>query len=111
MAHSSLKSKYFVLISQEYGYLWDNEKSPQTSVTPLFHFSMQAIISRYYKNINIHENRLRENELELIVSQWINDLVRIEEGHRFTTEPEKTLAEGRFINTIHGATVLSEVQA
>lgn len=111
MTHSTLKSKFFVLVSQEYGYLWDNEKSSQISESPLINFSMQEIISRYYKSINTHEYHLRKNELELIVSQWINDLVRIEEGHRFTTEPERTLAEGGFIDTIHGATVLSEVQA
>jgi hypothetical protein len=77
----------------------------------LINFSMQEIVSRYYKRLNTHENRLRENELELIVAQWINDLVRAKEGYNFTTETEKKLAEGGFIDTIHGATVLSEVRA
>ncbi|WP_144023747.1 hypothetical protein MHI37_01235 [Paenibacillus sp. FSL H8-0548] len=32
------------------------------------------------------------------------------EGYSFTTETEKKLLEGGFIETIHGATVLSEVR-
>lgn len=110
MVHHSLQSKYFVLISQEFGYLWDNEKSYHSMDNPLISFSMQDIVSRYYKRLNTHENRLRENELELIVTQWINDLVRTTEGYSFTTETEKKLVEGGFIETIHGATVLSEVR-
>jgi hypothetical protein len=111
MVHQSMKSKYFILVSQEYGYVWDNEKTYQSMDNPLITFSMQDIVSRYYKLLNTHENRLRENELELIVAQWINDLVRTKEGFNFTTETEKKLAEGGFIDTIHGATVHSEVRA
>jgi hypothetical protein len=111
LAHQSLKSKYFVLVSQEYGYVWDNEKSLQLLDNPLISFSMQDIVSRYYKRLNNYENRLRENELELIVAQWVNDLVKTKERNNFTSEPEQKLAEGGFIDTIHGATVVSEVQA
>ncbi|MBP3967318.1 hypothetical protein [Paenibacillus lignilyticus] len=111
MAHQGLKSKYFVLVSQEYGYVWDNEKSLQLLDNPLISFSMQDIVSRYYKQLNTFENRLRENELELIVAQWINDLVRTKDNHSFLSEPEQKLVAGGFIDTIHGATVISEVQS
>lgn len=98
------------IIEQDYGYLWDNKKSYRSMDNPLISFSMQDIVSRYYKHLNSHENRLRENELELIVTQWINDLVKAAEGYSFTTETEKKLFEGGFIETIHGATVLSEAR-
>lgn len=110
IAHQSLKSKYFVLVSQEYGYVWDNEKSQQSFDNPLISFSMQEVVSRYYKRMNTYENRLRENELEIIVTQWINDLVRVKESHNFSSEPEQQLAAGGFIDTIVGARVVSEVQ-
>jgi hypothetical protein len=110
MIHQGLKSKYFVLVSQEYGYVWDNERSLQLLDNPLISFSMQDIVSRYYKRMNTYENRLRENELELIVTQWINDLVRAKESRNFTSGPEQKLAEGGFIDTILGARVVSEVQ-
>ncbi|WP_281890529.1 hypothetical protein [Paenibacillus sp. YYML68] len=110
IAHQSLKSKYFVLVSQEYGYVWDNEKSHQLLDNPLISFSMQDIVSRYYRHMDTYENRLRGNELELIVTQWINDLVRAKESRNFTSEPELKLVEGGFIDTILGARVVSEVQ-
>jgi|GEM_PF-1214978 len=111
MVHDMMRSKYFVLISQDQGYLWDNEKSAGIWDMPFISFSMNEVISRYYKSIGLDETRLRRNELELIVAQWIYDLVRLGEGRSFTTEPEKTLAEGGFIDIIQGANVHSEVQA
>lgn len=110
MAHQNLKSKYFVLVSQDYGYIWDNEDSQQVLSNPLISFSMQDVVSRYYKQMSTNENRLRENELEIIVTQWINDLVRANESRNFTSEPEQKLLEGGFIDTIIGARVISEVQ-
>lgn len=110
MAHQNLKSKYFVLVSQDYGYIWDNEDSHQVLSNPLISFSMQDVVSRYYKQMSTNENRLRENELEIIVTQWINDLVRANESPNFTSEPEQKLLEGGFIDTIIGARVISEVQ-
>jgi len=65
---------------------------------------MNQVVSRYLPKMGVDE-RLRDTELELLVLQWLNDLIWTQEVFE---EPEKTLALSGFLEAIRGASVIAE---
>jgi len=90
---------YFLLLSQDVGFLWE-ESGQKDLVAPTVEFPMKQIMSRYLPDMNPDE-RLRNSELELLVLMWLNDLTW---GQPETTEePEKSLASSEFLRAVQGA--------
>src|SRR5260370_32765686 len=74
MAHGLLPPvPYFLLVSQEFGYLWKAPESGRPEAPPDFEFPMADVMRRYWPNAD-SQQRLRENEFELVVLQWLLDL-------------------------------------
>jgi hypothetical protein len=95
---------YFLLLSQDDGYLWKGSEQPGPDSPPLYHFPMDRVIRRYSpKN---PQQRLYETELELLILHWLANLIA---RHQETTEePEKTLAQAGFNASIQDGVVLIE---
>ncbi len=108
MAHGLLpQTLYFVLLSQDIGFLWKGSEQENLQAPPAVEFSMKQIMDRYLPEMN-PEERLRGAELELLVLQWLTDLTW---GSQETIEePEKSLAPSKFLEAIQGATVTAEAQ-
>lgn len=98
---------YFLLLSQDIGYLWKNSTWENRSAPPDYEFPTHKIVTRYV--VRGPNERLYGEELELIVLQWLIDLAT---GTQETAEePEKTLAEAGFIRAIReGSVYLREEQ-
>ena len=95
---------YFLLLSQDVGFLWKEAKETDLDAPPTYEFPMNKVVSRYFKEDS--EQRLYESILELLVFQWLNELaVRPENDDE---EPEKTLALSGFTESIKGAIILTE---
>ena len=62
--------EYFIVLSQNTGFLW--KISNNEFLDKPYKFSMKDIINKYFPKINT-DKRLREDDLELIVSQWLNE--------------------------------------
>jgi hypothetical protein len=95
---------YFLLTSQDVGFLWKGAKEENLDAPPTYEFPMEKVVARYLKREP--EHRLYGAVLELLVLQWLNDLTR--GAHKTTEEPEKTLALAGFNESIRGATVVPE---
>lgn len=95
---------YFLLLSQDVGYLWKEPKQGNADAPPTYEFPMSPIVTRYLRRDP--NERLYGAELELLALQWLTDLTLKPE--RDTEEPEKTLARAGFNEAIRGATVLLE---
>lgn len=95
---------FFLLVSQDIGYLWKDTKTSEPDAPPVSEFSMRNVIERYsIKNL---EQRLYSHELELVVYHWLTNLSRPFQEE--AEEPEKTLALFGFNDAIGGALVLIE---
>jgi len=96
---------YFLMLSQETGFLWDLRKQQRGDDPPICVFPMQDVVAQYWPNLLPHE-RLRGSELELVVFQWLSDLAN---GRKTMNQKvEYALAQTDFLQAIHEATVQLE---
>ena len=97
---------FFLLVSQDRGYVWTPQSSESLDSDPDGEFSMHEIVREYLPEEE-PDLRFRENELELIITQWLGDLVA--DGHQLrTTEPDRVLDELGFTDAVHSGSVLAE---
>src|SRR5260370_19460279 len=97
---------YFLLASQDVGFLWKEPKFVSYDTPPTYEFRMEKVINRYITREP--GQRLYGAELELIVLQWLTDLTQ--ETKKNAEAPEKTLALSGFSASIKWATVLAEAE-
>ena len=95
---------YFLLLSQDIGFLWKNGTHVTSDSPPDYEFPMDGVITRYLKETS--ERRLYESILSLIIFQWLNDLINNPGNEE--NEPEKTLALAGFNQALKNAVVLIE---
>src|SRR5712692_2078825 len=83
------QTPYFLLLSQERGYLWEEAWRKGPEAPPSYEFPMDKIVTRYSNRTS--GERLYDIELEFLALQWLNELA---DGKLETSEePEKTLAQ------------------
>ena len=105
LAHGLLAQiPYFLLASQDVGYLWKEPKYVSYNTPPNYEFPMDKVVTRYLKREP--GQRLYGAELELVVLQCLTDLTQGTQEN--VEEPEITLSISGFIESIKGATVLAE---
>ncbi len=95
---------YFLLASQDFGYLWRAADLSLPDAPPTAQFSMSDVIARYLPSLGPHE-RLRETELELLLLQWLQDLAA--STNKAPLDPEATLATTGLLEALRGTTVHS----
>lgn len=95
---------YFLLLSQDVGYLWKKTKQNDSDEAPAYMFPMDKVVARYSKRA--FDRRLYETELSLLVLQWLTHLST--GASEISEEPEKTLALSGFSDSIKNAVVLIE---
>lgn len=100
-------SRFFMLVSQDVGYLWDHGTVPQTpQVSPPIEFPMDPVI-RFYLRSAVNGRRLHGSSVELAVSQWLWDLANDVENR--PKEPEAALGRTDFLRLIKGGRVGTEI--
>ena len=104
-----LSVPYFLLLSQDEGYLWRNSEQPDPDAPPLYHFPMTRIF-RQYAIYDQDKRRLYNEELDLLVLDWLANFIGNQLGKQqeMTEEPEKTLAQAGFNKSIENNVVLIE---
>lgn len=100
-----LRAPYFLLLSQDVGFLWHNGKADCVDMPPSSEFPMGDVMARYLPHL-MPQDRLRGEELRLVILQWLLDLAY---GPPPNGEmPEQTLAHAGFLQAIRGATVTAD---
>lgn len=102
-----VQAPFFMLLSQDVGFLWKDSTSENLDAPPVYTFPMQNVVARY-SNRKPGE-RLYEEEFEILSLRWLNHLTikKYSKGE----EPEKTLELSGFIDAIKDADVLLEAEA
>jgi hypothetical protein len=95
------ESPFFLLLSQDRGFLWDNRASNGDS-KPLV-FQMGPVVERYFPHARAPH--LTGGSLEIIVLDWLNELSR---SNEVAKEPERTLAQAGLLDLLKGGTVDGE---
>ena len=96
---------YFLLVSQDQGYLWMGSQTENTDDYPPITLPMRSVVKRYLPVADSND-RLRGSELELVVIQWLRDLA--ESRDKLDDEPERLLASSGFLDAIRRAAVIPE---
>lgn len=95
------QTPYFLLLSQEVGFLWKDAWQEGPDTPPTYQFAMDKVVTRYLQEQPT--KRLYEMELEFLVLRWLNDIT---EGKRTTNEePERTLAQAGLVQLMKEANV------
>lgn len=92
---------YFLLLSQDVGFLWKETARGDLNASPTYEFPMEKVVARYSDEPPMR--RLYGPELELLVLQWLTNLAT--KPQKDAEEPEKTLARAGFNESIKGASV------
>ena len=96
-------AKFFLMTSQETGYLWDQESlEPGEIPPPTVEFPMEPVVEHYLPSF-ANNGRLVGPDLELAVQQWLWDLAYAVEYR--PREPEVTLAQTDFLQVMKGTRV------
>ncbi len=101
------KVPYFLLLSQEVGFLWDETTQNDPDASPTYEFPMDKVVLRYFEEPPTE--RLYGDELELLVLQWLIGLTT--KPQRINEEPEKTLERAGFNKYIKDADVFFGMNA
>ncbi len=90
-------AQYFLLISQDVGYIWNEQKDTPAQL------DMAAVMRRFIPTIN-SGYRMFGVDLAELVSFWLTELAT---GLGGDEEPERTLAGIGFLAQVRGSTVYS----
>ncbi len=102
----SVNSPYFLLISQDFGFLWERRVADAADAPPTLRFAMDRVVDRYLPGLAQGE-RLQGSALELLVLQWLSDL---SEGLAEPTgEPERSLVGVGLLDAIRGTRISDAV--
>lgn len=97
--------RFFILVSQDRGYVWRHKPDNSLDSAPDAEFSMLDVVKDYVPEDD-PDRRFRESELELIVMSWLWDLSA--GTTRSKTESERVLADLGFITAVRDGSVLVE---
>lgn len=95
---------YFLLLSQDWGYLWSESGGHGLEAAPVLEFSMEDVVARYVPQRR--GERLDGGFLEFIVFQWLLDLSL--DVYEPTGESERSLQDTGFLDAIRGARIATE---
>lgn len=95
------QTPYFLLLSQDKGFLWKEAWREGPETPPTYEFPMSQVIARYTSRDP--EDRLYEIELEFLAMQWLKDIAAGKQ--KIVEEPEKTLALAGFDESIKDASI------
>ncbi len=100
---------YFLLLSQDKGFLWKEPITRSIDALPSYEFPMDSVVARYSHGTDNGNgtDRLKEQYLELLFLQWLLDLSN--NPQRIEDEPEKSLAHSGFLESIQGAAILADL--
>ena len=101
-------SPFFVVVSQETGYLWDQRSLPPDPVPlPTAEFPMAPVVEFYLPSF-VGGPRLSGSQLELAVMTWLSDLAGNAEDRPH--ELDAALAGTGFLDQVRGGRVGSEIE-
>lgn len=106
IVHGALQRvPYFVILSQDRGYVWRPEDDPGTETPPTFEFNMGDVIAHYHPEFD-PSVRLYESGLILIIDKWFDDLVH--QNLECVPDPDNALKRSGLLDVLRARPELVE---
>lgn len=93
---------YFILVSQDEGYVWDQRLAGAADDPPTAAFSMRPVVNHYAPWL-ASESRLSSSSLEIVVGRWLSDLAA--DSAPELPEVTEALAATGLLHVLGGAAV------
>lgn len=107
LAHGELRhTPFFMLVSQDTGYLWGPDGDATIEAPPVVSFSMAPVIARYADRFNA-ERRIHGRIFELIIHQWLDDIVHTRDAP--VVDPDHVFDRSGLLSLIRSQPVVIEV--
>jgi hypothetical protein len=89
VAHRLLRNvPYFLLLSQDSGFLWTKTQKERADAPPAHRLNMRKVIDRYLPSVKLRRSRmLSEVELESVLLPWLYELTTMSKRKELE-EPE-----------------------
>src|SRR5438128_4830007 len=105
-AHGALGSApYFLMLSQDTGYLWKDARSQDLLAPPSQEFPMRAVVAQYSPRAS-SSDRLRESEFAALAFRWLQSLTESIDGTRDAAEV--SLKEAGLLDAMRGGSVIDQ---
>lgn len=102
VAGSAPRVPFFLLASQDSGFVWKREAGAAPQDPPAAEFPMRPVVAHYLPWLRAEE-RLHGSQLELVLAQWLADLANGRDAR--PREPEGSLTGTGFIDAMAGASI------
>jgi hypothetical protein len=100
------QAPFYLLLSQDVGFLWKDSSYENLDVPPMYEFPMEDVVARY--SHGKAGERLYGAVFEILALRWLNNLTA--QPPTIDKEPERTLAQAGFLYAVQGADVLLEAE-
>jgi len=98
-----IRPSYFLIVSQDSGYIWDQREPGPVDAPPAIGFSMEPVVRQAFPQLPDRE-RLQGDALVLVVGAWLN---RLATGASPTSEePDRALEAVGLLELMQGGTVV-----
>ena len=106
-AHDALgNAPYFLLLSEDTGFVWKNAPANEILALPAAEFPMRSVVGRYSSGPS-RPRRLRDTEFSALVFRWLQSLTRSTNG--IADPAEMTLKEAGLLDAMRGGSVADQV--
>ena len=92
---------FFLIVSQDKGFLWEPEQPESNNAEPAAVFPMREVLREYLTDGLLNQH-LRGAELEIAVSQWLSDITNGRGGIPLELSSVKKFAERLRGGEVHG---------
>lgn len=112
LAHGLMpKSKFFMLALPDRLYLWKDVDNKPEIIEPTYEIDSMPFFEPYYKLSALNPERLNGESFELIVSSWMNELIRFGISSSVPVEQRKQLLESGLLDVLNGGSIAIEIAA
>ena len=81
LEHGSLQgARFFILATVDHLYLWEGEQRSASPVPPTYEVDLEPLLAPYFERSGLSPQTIHGQTLELIVADWLNDLMRSQGG-------------------------------
>ncbi|MDE0364797.1 MAG: hypothetical protein OXP09_04420 [Gammaproteobacteria bacterium] len=97
VAHGApLDSDYFLLVTPDRLYLWQDAGSDPAELPPTFVADTEPAFAPYFKNAGIDARKISGEAFEFLVAAWLSDLTRLPEADAKSASGPAWLEESGF---------------
>ena len=112
LAHSSFSSAdFFLLVTPDHLYVWKDSGDDLDEQPPNYVADAETIFAPYFKRVGLSSQQVSGHAFELIVADWLGDVMRSSKRAKDTAGDESWLVSSGFYNAVKDGRIEYEAVA